>query len=219
MPTTFASRALRQIKDHLELSQQALARHLEADPAMISRTLRGENDPTTSNFFALVKKANFQVVADKVVPNPEVKYLSMMYAFNTRPKTLTKTFGDWHQFNYFYDLKDTDLIKIGDNPLGAWGIDNSVQTPKYNNTKQRYKVANHLRALLDLLYYQRLPKAKEALADFIGTDEYDLLIFEKVALFKTLPHWAKIDNLMDDHFTTKWRKYKRDHKINLRGFK
>jgi transcriptional regulator with XRE-family HTH domain len=214
MPATIASKALNQIIDHLELSQQALADHVGADPSLISRTLRGENDPTTSTFFKLVNRANFQVTADKVVPNPKTKYLSMEQAFNTRPKTYPKTSGDWHPFSYLYELKDADFVEIGQNPFGAWGIDNNVKIPKYNNAKRYYKVANHLRAFLDLLYYQQFTKAKEALEDFIVTDAYNAVIFRKVALFKKSLDWSKIDSLMDNYFATQWRKYKRDHKIN-----
>ena len=212
---TTSSAVFSQMISHLELKPASFARHIDTDQSLVSRTLSGQTEPSVTNFYQYVHRANFRITDhDRITatPNPQVQYLSMMFAFNVAPKSLTKTTGDWHQFSYFSDLNGLKFVAIGDNPLGAWGIDNEVKIPTYGDNKTRsYKVANHIRALLDLIYFGHFSKAREALVDFIGTDEYDRTIFRKVSLLKA-SSWEEIDDLMDDHFTTKWRKYKRDHK-------
>ena len=52
---------------------------------------------------------------------------------------------------------------------------------------QKFAVANHIRALLDLLELGNFGLAQGMNKDFIGNDDYADEVFDKVAMMKTLP--------------------------------
>jgi transcriptional regulator with XRE-family HTH domain len=208
-----------QMRSQLGLSYQKFAEHIGVkSKSVVAKIESGETEPKVDDFYRYVANANFVVVdyQKKIIkPNPAIKYLSMMFALNVTPKTYTKTSGDWHRFNFFSQPRRIEFTCIDDNPLGAWGIDNNVEIPTFGNGKpKKYKVANHLRALLDMLYYNRLLSAQGMKHDYIVTDEYNKVFFQKVKLLLALAHWSEIDQLMDNEFGVEWRKYKRDMKIN-----
>ena len=51
--------------------------------------------------------------------------------------------------------------------------------------------------------------------DFIGTEEYDTEIFDKVIQLRGLDNWKDIDELMKHEFMFKWDKYKESHKDSV----
>jgi len=71
-----------------------------------------------------------------------------------------------------------------------------------------YAVANHIRALLDLLEIQKFSVAQGMNNDFIGNDEYTQEIFDKVYAMRKLPHWTEIDHFMGKEYYSKWLDYK-----------
>ena len=72
-----------------------------------------------------------------------------------------------------------------------------------------YAVANHIRALLDLLESGNYSEAQGMNNDFIGNDDYTDEVFDQVALMRALPHWSKIDGFMGREYYGKWLAYKR----------
>ena len=72
----------------------------------------------------------------------------------------------------------------------------------------KYYVANHIRALLDLLQMGLFSVAQGMNEDFIGTDIYDQEIFDLVYSMKELNTWSEIDHFMGNEYRMKWIRYK-----------
>ena len=66
-----------------------------------------------------------------------------------------------------------------------------------------YYVADTLRAILDLLEKGSLRFLKGFKKDFICTDEYDEIFFEKVLLLQDSPLWNEIEHLLRIEFKGK----------------
>ena len=131
-----------------------------------------------------------------------MKYISLIQALNL-PCNLN-TFGDWH-----HSTQDWDNLKLLDTEgsvLGDYGIEKNKTVPCH---KEKYNVANHLRAVLDMLYLQHFTVARGMKDDYICTDEYDNELFDKVMLMKQLPYWENIDEFMSKEYLGKWNNYKR----------
>jgi len=73
-----------------------------------------------------------------------MRYITGIHALNLPCSLLTS--GDWHQSGLRWEkitYRDTE-----DSIFGDWGIEQCSVVPKHEGT---YAVANHIRALLDLL--------------------------------------------------------------------
>ena len=81
--------------------------------------------------------------------------------------------------------------------------------------KEKYNVANHIRAILDLLYIGNFTVAQGMNKDFLVTKEYNKEIFKKVSLMLNLPHWDKIDKFMTKEYLKDWVNYKKEISINV----
>ena len=122
-----------------------------------------------------------------------MKYITDVYALNI-PCSL-KTSGDWHEGynikNAIYDDTDTSFYK-------EYGIEKKI----INN--KEYYVANHLRAILDMLYNKKFDFLKGFRKDFLVVDIYDNEFFNKVYEMKDLSFFNDISNLMGEEYTIKW---------------
>lgn len=132
---------------------------------------------------------------------PDMRYITGIHALNL-PCSLM-TCGDWHcsalkwENITFRDSKDSFY--------GDYGIEQCSVVPEHNGT---YAVANHIRALLDLLEIGNFSAAQGMNRDFIGNDDYTNEVFDKVAFLRDLPHWRDIDNFMGREYYGKWLDYK-----------
>ncbi len=81
--------------------------------------------------------------------------------------------------------------------------------------KEKYNVANHLRAILYLLYIGNFTVAQGMNKDFLVTKEYNKEIFRKVLLMTNLPHWIQIDEFMTKEYLKEWVNYKKEFSINV----
>ena len=126
-----------------------------------------------------------------------VKYVSLIFALNIPCKL--DTFGDWHMFALNWD--NVKLLESTGSLWGDYGIEKSKDIPYHDG---KYNVANHIRALLDLLYYQKFTVAQGMKDDFMCTDKYDEEVFGKVLMMKDLPYWDKIDKFMTKEYLGKW---------------
>lgn len=129
-----------------------------------------------------------------------MKYISGLYALNV-PCSL-KTTGDWHYKSYpinkaKYNESDNSIYK-------DYGIEN------YEKDNIKYNVANHLRAILDLMVDNRLDQLKGFKNDYIVVSDYDNMFFDKVYEMKTLKNWQDIDDLMGSEYMLKWLQYKKE---------
>ncbi len=131
-----------------------------------------------------------------------MKYISLVHALNL-PCQL-ETCGDWHASALQWEKPH---VLESDNSLWqTYGIEQKKRIPEH---QEYYNVANHIRALLDLLYVGNFSTAQGMNEDFICNKKYDVEIFEKVLMMKDLTHWNKIDEFMTKEYLGKWVKFKR----------
>lgn len=81
------------------------------------------------------------------------------------------------------------------------GIESNKKIPEHEET---YFVANTLRAILDMLIDGRTSFLKGFRDDFICTDKYNGVFFEKVYMIRDLPNWKDILQLMKREFMLEW---------------
>ncbi|MCL2202614.1 MAG: hypothetical protein FWB88_01550 [Defluviitaleaceae bacterium] len=130
-----------------------------------------------------------------------MKYITGIHALNLPCSLLTG--GDWHRSALKWEnprLRDSE-----DSLYGDYGIEYCSTVPENEGT---YAVANHIRALLDLLEIENYSTAQGMNRDFIGNDDYNEEVFNMVALMKGLPHWRSIDIFMGREYYSKWLDYK-----------
>ena len=146
----------------------------------------------------------FQIIGLFVVGtgrNRMAKYISGIHALNIACPLNTS--GDWH----WGALKWKDVTIFDDTEMffGEWGIEKNVVVSYLDN--QVWNVANHIRAILDLLSINQFSGLRGMRHDFICTDEYDDLIFEKVYEMSVLPHWEVISDFIAREYARKWFRF------------
>lgn len=137
-----------------------------------------------------------------------MKYITGQHALNL-PCELN-TCGDWHTSALQWEkpfMKDSQGSTFGD-----YGIEADKKIPEH---EERYYVANHIRALLDLLEIGKFSVAQGMRDDFICNDSYDEEIFGKVFVLKDNANWNDIDSFMCKEYNRKWRKYKEEQCIKV----
>lgn len=135
-----------------------------------------------------------------------MKYLSGIHALNL--SCSLDTCGDWHQSSLNWnrlDWRDSYGSLWGD-----YGIENNSHVPENPGT---YKVANHIRALLDLLHDGNTAVVQGMRDQYICNDEYTEEIFGKVTYMKDMPIWPLIDDFMGKEYYSKWLRYKERHEL------
>ena len=135
-----------------------------------------------------------------------MRYISGIHALNL-PCSL-QTCGDWHCSALRWQnitFRDTETAFYKN-----YGIEFDKRIPEHEET---YAVANHIRALLDLLETGKFSVAQGMNRDFIGNDDYTEEVFDKVALMKSLSHWPEIDRFMGREYYSEWLDYKKRVKI------
>ncbi|MDR0219904.1 MAG: hypothetical protein LBI54_00680 [Lachnospiraceae bacterium] len=131
-----------------------------------------------------------------------MRYVSKIHALNL-PCSLA-TCGDWHQSALQWD--NPNMCDTDESVFGGYGIESGKFLPEHGN--EPFFVANHIRALLDLLEAGNFSTAQGMNADFICNGSYDTEIFEKTMLLKDLPHWKDIDLFMGREYHVKWLDFK-----------
>lgn len=136
-----------------------------------------------------------------------MKYVSLIHALNL-PCEL-QTCGDWHCSALQWE--HPNILDTNDSIFGDYGIEMNRKIPEHS---EKYNVANHIRAILDLLYVGNFTVAQGMNKDFISNPDYDKEIFDNVSKMRFLPHWEKIDRFMTKEYLGKWAKYKTEVLIN-----
>lgn len=130
-----------------------------------------------------------------------MQYISGIHALNLECEL--DTCGDWHQSAIQWErLK---LYESNGSLWGDYGIETDKQIPEHT---EHYNTANHIRALLDLLYEGKFTIAQGMRNDFICTDKYNDEIFEKVYMMRHLSHWEAIDKFMSKEYKCLWLDFK-----------
>lgn len=137
-----------------------------------------------------------------------MQYISGIHALNIPCALLTC--GDWHHSALKWQnitFMETERAFFRD-----YGIEFSKHIPEHNET---FAVANHIRALLDLLEAGNFSTAQGMNKDFICNDDYNGEIFEKVSSMKELPNWSDIDCFMTREYYQKWVDFKKGKAYEL----
>lgn len=133
-------------------------------------------------------------------------YLSGIHALNVSCKLLTC--GDWHASGI--NWHSFVLLESETSIFGDYGIEQGKTIP---NNPGTFNVANHIRALLDLLVQGNYSIAQGMNEDFICNDSYTEEIFQKVSLTKSLSNWPEIDRFMGREYHTEWLRFKEREKL------
>lgn len=113
------------------------------------------------------------------------------------------TSGDWHASALRWN--DVQIMDSEKAFFGEYGIEGKKHIPEHT---ELYYVANHIRALLDLLEMGKFSIAQGMNKDYICNDNYNKEIFEKVYSMKNLSNWEEIDEFMKKEYMMKWINYK-----------
>ena len=130
-----------------------------------------------------------------------MQYLTGIHALNLVCSLDTP--GDWHRSALAWE----DLIwqNSEDSLFGDYGIEKCDCVPNYRGI---CFVANHIRALLDLLVIGNFFMAQGMRDELIDNSKYTLDIFDKVSLLVELRHWDEIDIFMEKEYMMQWINYK-----------
>lgn len=133
-------------------------------------------------------------------------YVTNIHALNL-PCSL-ETCGDWHtsaiQWGHPH-MRECEGSLFGD-----YGIEKDKKIPEHTG---KYYVANHIRAILDLLEEGSFSIAQGMNKDFICNSEYDEEIFEKVYSMRNLKNWKNIDEFMKKEYMMKWVNYLKQREV------
>lgn len=138
-----------------------------------------------------------------------MKYISLIHALNLPCKL--DTCGDWHCSALQW--KKPNILDTEDSIFGEYGIEKNRTIPEHIG---KYNVANHIRALLDLLYIGNFTVAQGMNEEFICNPKYDIEIFSQVIKMIEIPHWEDIDEFMTKEYLRKWVNYKKGVLSNAR---
>lgn len=129
-------------------------------------------------------------------------YLTGQHALNL-PCSLD-TCGDWHTSALNWTnipLADSDKMLFKE-----YGIEEHSKIPGHHG---KFFVANHIRALLDLLEFGNFAVAQGMRNDYICNPKYTAEIFNKVWQMKILKNWTDIDTFMSKEYLMQWVNYKK----------
>lgn len=131
-----------------------------------------------------------------------MKYITGIYALNLICSL--ETDGDWHQSSL--DWQNIEFAESKYSFFGDYGIEKNSSVPYHQGT---YFVANHIRAILDLLYNNDFSTAQGMRKDFINTEKYDEEIFQMINRMNTLSNWQQINQFMEKEYKLKWIEHQR----------
>jgi len=132
-----------------------------------------------------------------------MRYITGQHALNIPCKLLTC--GDWHQSALQWN---TPFFRdSADSIYRDYGIEQNVSIPEHT---EKYSVANHIRALLDLLELGKFSLAQGMNKDFICNDTYTEEIFAHVIKLSNSSLWLDIDHFMGKEYLSVWLNYKKE---------
>lgn len=126
-----------------------------------------------------------------------MKYITGIHALNL-PCELD-TDGDWHCSALQWvrpTCADSDK-----SIFGLYGIEYDKEIPEHT---EKFAVANHIRALLDMLDKGQFEYAQGMRDDFIDNSAYTNEIFEKVLMLRDNANWVEICEFMGNEYYMEW---------------
>ena len=133
-----------------------------------------------------------------------MKYISGIFALNINCDL--DTCGDWHQSALKWD--SFTLLESENSIWGDYGIEKNKTIPGHS---VKYNVANHIRALLDLIQQYNFGLAGGMREDFICNDKYNKEIFEKVYMLRNSNRWNDISRFMGKEYCLRWIDFLEEH--------
>ena len=130
-----------------------------------------------------------------------MKYITGRYALNL-PCSLG-TPGDWHY--YALDWEHPQVKESATAFFGNFGLESHQDVPGHAGTLW---VANHLRALLDLLADGAIPIARGMKDNYLNAPKLNQIAFSKVWELRHLGHWNAIDDFMLREYGLEWVHWK-----------
>lgn len=131
-----------------------------------------------------------------------MKYITGRYALNLSCSLGTP--GDWHF--YALDWERPQFKESATAFFGDFGLEPHQDVPGHAGTLW---VANHLRALLDLLADGAIPIARGMKENYLNDSTLTPLAFSKVWELRLLGHWKAIDGFMLREYGMEWVDWKR----------
>lgn len=124
-----------------------------------------------------------------------MEYITGLHALNLDCKL--DTCGDWHTSSLRWDKLNIKESEVS--VFGSYGIEQERSVPEH---KEKHNVANHIRAILDLLEDKSFSILGDFKNDFVCNDKYTNEIFNKVSLL--LPS-KEIEDFMHKTYGKEWR--------------
>ena len=132
-------------------------------------------------------------------------YLSGIHALNISCRLLTC--GDWHTSALKWDrsIIEKHLYDSSKSLFGDYGIESNRVIPE---NKGLFNVANHIRALLDLLADGNFSVAQGMRNDFICNEDYTGEVFSKAIMLVNASNWNEIDGFLEREYRNSWVEWK-----------
>lgn len=127
-----------------------------------------------------------------------MKYITGIYALNLTCSLDTS--GDWHQSSLNWEKPD--IRETNNSFFGDYGIEENCSVPMRKG--EICKIANHIRAILDLLLDRNFPILQGMRDCYIDNNKYDNEIFEKIYAMNSLSYWQEIKNFIGKEYMMKW---------------
>lgn len=127
-----------------------------------------------------------------------MKYITGIHALNIPCKL--DTCGDWHASALKWEnitIRESETSVFGD-----YGIEYGHKIPFHEGV---HPVANHIRALLDLIDEGNFSVAEGMKNDFICNDKYTGEIFRQVKRLVHNKNWEDICDFMHREYGKEWR--------------
>ena len=137
-----------------------------------------------------------------------MRYVTGQHALNL--KCSLETCGDWHQSAIQW--KNPTIRNTDESIFGDYGIEKNVSIPEH---KEKFCVANHIRALLDLLETGMFTLAQGMRDDYICNGKYTQEIFCMVTKLQDQANWKQVDKFMEREYMREWIKYKEGNNDRL----
>lgn len=132
-------------------------------------------------------------------------YISGIHALNLNCSCEVglETCGDWHQSGIQWE--NIKLWESDGSIFENYGIELNKHIPEHD---ELYNVANHIRALLDLLQVVNFSTAQGMREDYICNEKLTYEVFEKVLQLKQCDNWNEIDKFMYREYGADWTDFK-----------
>ena len=133
-----------------------------------------------------------------------MQYITGIWALNLTCSL--DTCGDWHQS--CLDWTKPTLHDSDSSIYGEYGIERNIQIPLNH---KRFNVANHLRAVLDMLVENPNTSLYRFRDEFVSTNKYDQEFMGKIWEARILPNWKDIEEIVVHDYLMDWVNFKREH--------